>query len=66
MSFYKNLFLQGVESEQCPGFSESLRAGEPVKVTPKPSLADGLAVPVVGTNTLAIAKTTVDKMILVR
>lgn len=41
-------------------------AGKPVTVAVKPSLADGLAVPVVGSNTLALAKNRVDKMVVVR
>ena len=57
---------QGVESEECPGFSASMDAGKLVKVNPKASLADGLAVPMVGINTFAIAKANGNKVITVR
>ena len=43
-----------------------MEAGNIVKVNPRPSLADGLAVPVVGSNTFAIAKKNVDSVITVR
>lgn len=35
-------FLQGVESERCPSFSEALKAGKPVHAGAKPTLADGI------------------------
>eukprot|EP00731_Ephydatia_muelleri_P018002 Em0011g42a len=53
------------ESEECPGFSESLKVGRPSYVSPKPSLADGLAVPLVGTNSFATAKDKVDKCLAI-
>ncbi|KAI4454474.1 threonine dehydratase mitochondrial-related [Holotrichia oblita] len=56
----------GVESECCPGFSTSLAAGKPVTVVSKPSMADGLAVPTVGYNSIETAKGLVDRMILVK
>eukprot|EP00118_Oscarella_pearsei_P008928 m.48563 g.48563 ORF g.48563 m.48563 type:complete len:484 (+) comp33888_c0_seq4:188-1639(+) len=55
----------GVESDHCPSFSAALKAGRPVKVETWPTLADGLAVPVVGGNSLATAKPFVDKMLTV-
>ena len=58
-------FTQGVESEQCPSFTRSLEAGYPVLVKPKPTLADGLAVPKVGPAAFATAKDNVDSTILV-
>ena len=57
---------QAAESEECPGFSESLKVGRPSYVSPKPSLADGLAVPLVGTNSFATAKDKVDKCLAIR
>ena len=58
--------VQAAESEECPGFSESLKVGRPTYVTPKPSLADGLAVPLVGANSFATAKDKVDKCLAIR
>lgn len=55
--------VQGVESEKCPGFTRSLEAGVPVKVDVEPSIADGLAVPLVGFNSVETAKNYVDKMV---
>jgi threonine dehydratase len=55
----------GVEPENCQSFSQSLKAGRPVKVTMKPTLADGLAVPQVGENAFALARDRVDEVISV-
>lgn len=55
----------GVEPENCPSYVESLRAGEPVQVATKPTLADGLAVPRVGDNAFALAKSRVDEVVTV-
>lgn len=57
--------LQAVESEQCPGFSESLKAGKPLNTKTLPTLADGLAVALVGDNSFATAKDHVDQSVLV-
>ena len=54
-----------MESEQCPGFHESMKAGRLVKVTPRPTLADGLAVAVIGPTAFATAKDNVDRTVLV-
>ena len=43
-----------------------MEAGKPVYVIPKPTLADGLAVPKVGPAAFATAKNNVDRTILVR
>jgi len=45
-----------VESTNCPSFKHALECGKPTAPTVKGSLADGLAVPVVGANSFAIAK----------
>ncbi len=55
----------GVESRHTPGFSTALRAGKPVLTHPKPTLADGLAVPKVGANAFALARTRVDQLVRV-
>lgn len=58
--------LQGVESEKCPSFSKAMERGEPVKVKIEPTLADGLAVPMVGYNAFETATPLIDKMVVVK
>ncbi|CAG0920039.1 unnamed protein product, partial [Notodromas monacha] len=60
------IMIIGAEAENCPGFAAALDAGEPIFTPVKPSLADGLAVPVVGVNAFATAKDLVDKMVKVK
>jgi len=55
----------GVESERSTGFQDSLAAGHPVYSAVGPTLADGLAVPMVGCNALATSKSLIDKMVTV-
>lgn len=43
--------MQAVESEECASFSAAMKEGKPVRIEPKPSLADGLAVPKVTKST---------------
>jgi threonine dehydratase len=54
-----------VEAENTPSFAEALRAGGPVRVTNHPTLADGLAVPEVGTNAFSLARRYVDRLVRV-
>jgi threonine dehydratase len=54
-----------VEAENTPSFAEALRAGKPVRVTNHPTLADGLAVPEVGTNAFSLAKRYIDQLVRV-
>lgn len=54
-----------VGAENTPSFAEALRAGKPVRVTNHPTLADGLAVPEVGSNAFSLAKCYVDKLVCV-
>ncbi|KAF2881483.1 hypothetical protein ILUMI_24681 [Ignelater luminosus] len=56
----------GVESENCPGFSESVKAGKPTLVQVKATLADGLAVPFIGVNSFKTAFPLIDKMLVVK
>ncbi|XP_022913798.1 L-threonine ammonia-lyase isoform X2 [Onthophagus taurus] len=56
----------GVESERCASFSKALEVGKPVEVNIGATLADGLAVPMVGYNAFATAKPLIDKMIVVQ
>lgn len=55
----------GVESEACPGFSKSLSSGKPIPVPCLSTLADGLAVGLVGCNAVATGKLYIDKTVLV-
>ncbi|GAU98520.1 hypothetical protein RvY_09654-2 [Ramazzottius varieornatus] len=56
----------GVESERCPGFYQALKAGKPTYTSTSSTLADGLAVPVVGFNSFATAAPLIDKMVVVK
>ncbi|KAK0064932.1 L-threonine ammonia-lyase [Biomphalaria pfeifferi] len=56
----------GVESERSTGFQAAMAAGKPVYSHVGQTLADGLAVPVVGVNSLATAKNLIDKVVTVK
>uniref|UniRef100_A0AC34GXR5 Tryptophan synthase beta chain-like PALP domain-containing protein n=1 Tax=Panagrolaimus sp. ES5 TaxID=591445 RepID=A0AC34GXR5_9BILA len=64
-TLYPKIQIIGVESETCPSFTKSLEAGIPTITKCLPSLADGLAVPLVGVNAFYTAKECVDKMVQV-
>jgi threonine dehydratase len=49
-----------VEAENVASFSAALEAGKPTKIALRPTLADGLAIPQVGTNAFEIAHRFVD------
>ena len=55
----------GVEPERAASLSAALRAGKPVHIDLKPTLADGLAVAQVGEHAFQIARDLVDKVVLV-
>lgn len=55
----------GVESNHTTSFAAALRAGRPVTVRSRPTLADGLAVAQVGANAFALAREQVDRVISV-
>ncbi len=55
----------GVEPERAASWTAAVRAGEPVVVELKPTLADGLSVAKVGTNAFACARKLVDQTVLV-
>ena len=57
--------ILGVEPERAASFTAALEAGKPVSIQMKPTLADGLAVPKVGTNAFALAKDRIDRTVLV-
>jgi len=55
----------GVESVATASFTAALRAGLPVNIPPRPTLADGLAVFKVGSNAFSLARRRVDKVVRV-
>lgn len=55
----------GVESCATASFTAALKAGHPVSIPRKPTLADGLAVLKVGARSFELARTRVDKVVRV-
>src|SRR6267143_3865281 len=49
-SLHPKAKIVAVEAENVASFSAALKAGKPKKITMQPTLADGLAIPRVGTN----------------
>lgn len=54
----------GVEAELCASYTAAMRAGKPVPAPFTPTLADGLAVPVVGADAFEVARHYVDECVL--
>jgi threonine dehydratase len=52
--------IVAVEAENVASFSAALEAGKPTKITMRPTLADGLAIPEVGANAFQIAQPLID------
>ena len=52
--------IVAVEAEKVASFSAALEAGKPTKITMRPTLADGLAIPEVGANAFQIARPLID------
>jgi threonine dehydratase len=57
--------IVAIEAENVASFSAALEAGKPTKIAMHPTLADGLAIPQVGSNAFEIAKPLVDLTITV-
>jgi threonine dehydratase len=57
--------IVGVEPERAASFTAALAAGKPVETPLQSTLADGLSVPKVGENAFGIARTLVDRTLLV-
>jgi threonine dehydratase len=55
----------GVEPENAASYLAACAAGEPLLADMKPTLGDGLAVPVVGPNAFAIARRVIDRTVTV-
>lgn len=64
-NLYPHVKVIGVESERCASFTTSLEAGKPIYTKASSTLADGLAVPMVGVNAFATAAPLIDKMVVV-
>jgi threonine dehydratase len=60
-----NAKIVAVEAENVASFSAALEAGKPTKIAMHPTLADGLAIPQVGTNAFIIARPLVDLTVTV-
>ncbi|MEO8044105.1 MAG: threonine ammonia-lyase [Spartobacteria bacterium] len=54
-----------VEADHVASFSAALKAGKPVRIETRPTLADGLAIAQVGKNAFEIARQHTDKVVLV-
>lgn len=54
-----------VEAENVASFSAAMKAGRPVRISTKATLADGLAIPQVGANAFEVARPLVDRCLLV-
>lgn len=59
-----DVMVYGVEPEFCASFTAALAAGHPVPTPTTPTLADGLAVPVVGSTAFEVARHYVDETVL--
>jgi threonine dehydratase len=57
--------IVAVEAENVASFSAALGAGKPTRITMRPTLADGLAIPEVGANAFQIARPLVDLTVTV-
>ena len=57
--------IVAVEADKVASFSAALKAGKPTRIEIEPTLADGLAIPQVGKNAFEIAKSRVDRAVIV-
>jgi threonine dehydratase len=57
--------IVAVEAENVASFSAALEAGKPTRIALHPTLADGLAIPQVGSNAFEVAHQLVDRAITV-
>ncbi|VDN52311.1 unnamed protein product [Dracunculus medinensis] len=60
-----HITVVGVEAETCPSFKRSLEAGTIIETKAASTLADGLAVPLIGGNAMATAQGFIDQMVTV-
>jgi threonine dehydratase len=64
-ALHPRIRIVGVESTATANFAAAIRAGKPVRVPRRASLADGLATLIVGTNAFALARGRVDEVVSV-
>ena len=64
-TFRPNAKIIAVEAENVASFKAAMEAGHPVTIPTRATLADGLAIPQVGSNAFEVAKSLVDRCILV-
>lgn len=64
-TLHPNIQIIGVESEKCASFSHAVKMGKPAHVPIESTLADGLAVPIVGYNAFLTARPLIDKIVTV-
>ncbi|XP_011149389.1 uncharacterized protein LOC105189156 isoform X2 [Harpegnathos saltator] len=65
-TFRPNCKIIGVESERCASYHMARKAGKPTYTPIQSTLADGLAVPMVGYNAFATADSLIDKLVMVK
>ncbi|KAG7204002.1 hypothetical protein KM043_001866 [Ampulex compressa] len=65
-TLHPRVTIIGVESERCPSFNAARKAERPVYTPIDSTLADGLAVPMVGYNAFATANPLIDKLVIVK
>lgn len=58
-----NIRVIGVQSESVPSVNASLKAGKPIEIENKPTIADGIAVKKPGEKTLPIIRELVEKVV---
>ncbi len=56
--------VYGVEPQFCASYTNALKCGKPTSTSVTPTLADGLAVPVVGPHAFEVARHYVDEIVL--
>ncbi|XP_023310273.1 uncharacterized protein LOC108909172 isoform X1 [Anoplophora glabripennis] len=61
-----NIKIIGVESERCASYAKAIENEKPVFTAIEGTLADGLAVPMIGYNAWETSKNLVDKMVTVK
>lgn len=64
MCIITQLFFKGVESERCASYANAIENKKPVFTAIGGTLADGLAVPMVGYNAWETSKNIIDKMVI--
>jgi threonine dehydratase len=60
-----NAKIVAVEAENVASWKAAMEAGQPVTIPSRPTLADGLAIPQVGSNAFEVARSLVDRCLVV-